>query len=211
MSPPNVEDPAKGGGFSRGPRDCSTMKNTLILFLLFFLTASTARASNLQLTNLDEVSVNTAASTMTFSFNLSQDNSWWGTYNNDAVWVFMKYSPDGGVTWKHAHMAGSGINPAGFLIPTQFQNQFEIIVPSDQAGFYLQRTGPGTGGIALGGLQFVWNYGQDGVSAATAQAANTLHTIYGIEMVYIPQGAFHAGDGNGSLSSEYSLGGNNPW
>ena len=182
------------------------------IFIFFIcMSSSTAQASNLQLSNLDEVSVNTAANTMTFSFNLTQDNSWYGIYNNDAVWIFMKYSPDGGVTWKHAHMAGSGINPVGFLIPAQLQNQFEIVVPSDQVGFYLQRTGPGTGSIALTGLQFVWNYGQDGISAATAKAANTLHTIFGIEMVYIPQGAFHAGDGNGSLSSEYSLGGNNPW
>ena len=48
-----------------------------------------AWGSNLQLGNLDEVSVNTAAGTMTFSLNLTQDNSWYGTYNNDAVWVFM--------------------------------------------------------------------------------------------------------------------------
>jgi len=176
------------------------------IFLFFVgMTASAAWASNLQLSNLDEVSCDTAANTMTFSFNLTQDNSWYGTYNNDAVWVFMKYSTDGGATWKHAHMAGAGINPAGFSIPTQFQNQFEFIVPSDQTGFFLQRSGPGTGSITLTGLQFVWNYGQDGVSTALAQAANTLHTIFGIEMVYVPQGSFYAGDGSGNNSQEYAF------
>ena len=186
-------------------------------FFMFFISVSmsTAWGSNLQLGNLDEVSVNTAAGTMTFSFNLTQDNSWYGTYNNDAVWVFMKYSTDGGATWKHAHMAGSGINPAGFLIPAQYQNQFEIIIPSDETGFFLQRSGPGTGSINLTGLQFVWNYGQDGVSAAMAQAANTLNSIYGIEMVYIPQGSFYAGDGSGNSFSEHAFeqgsASDNPW
>ena len=64
------------------------------------------------------------------------------------------------------------------------------------------------------GLQFVWGYGQEvnpTVSDAMAQAPNTLHTIYGIEMVYIPQGAFHAGDGDVNLTQEYALGGTNPW
>ncbi len=164
-----------------------------------------AWASNLQLSNLDEVSANTAAGTITFSFNLTQDNSWRNQTNYDAVWVFMKYSTDGGATWHHASMAGTGINPAGFSIPTQFQSQFEIMVPSDQKGFFVQRSGQATGSIALTGIQFVWNYGLDGVSAAVAQAANTLHTIYGIEMVYIPQGAFYAGDGSSNSSTEYAF------
>ncbi len=178
------------------------------------MTARPAVASNLQLSGLDEIAGNsTVANTMSFTFNLTQDNSWYdassGSY--DAVWIFMKYSIDGGITWRHAHMAGSGINPAGFSIPTQFQNQYEIIVPTDQTGFFIQRTGPGSGSITLSGIQFVWNYGQDGVSTPAAQAASTLNSIYGVEMVYIPQGAFHAGDGNGTFSLEYPLGGSIPW
>jgi len=69
----------------------------------------------------------------------------------------------------------------------------------------VQRSGQATGSIALTGIQFVWNYGLDGVSAAVAQAANTLHTIYGVEMVYIPQGAFYAGDGSSNSSTEYAF------
>ena len=164
-----------------------------------------AWASNLQLNNLDEVSANTAAGTITFSFSLTQDNSWRTQANYDAVWVFMKYSTDGGATWKHASMAGAGINPSGFSIPPQFQSQFEIQVASDQKGFFVQRSGQATGNINLNGIQFVWNYALDGVSATVAQAANTLHTIYGVEMVYIPQGAFYAGDGSSSSSTEYAF------
>jgi hypothetical protein len=169
---------------------------TFFFLFLIGLGLTTALASNLQLTNLDEVSVNAAANTMTFSFNLNQDNSWRNATNYDAVWVFMKYSIDGGATWNHATMAGSGINPAGFLVP----NGYQIFVPADGKGFFLQRSGYGSGSMALTNVQFVWNYALDGVSGAVAQAANTLHTIYGIEMVYIPQGAFYAGDGSSGAS-----------
>jgi len=169
------------------------------------MAASSAWANNLQLSGLDEASVNTAANTITFSFNLTQDNSWRNGTNYDAVWVFMKYSTDGGATWHHASMAGSGVNPAGFSIPTQDQGQFEIFVPSDEKGLFVQRSGQATGSINLTGIQFVWNYALDGVSQAVAQAPNTLHKIFGIEMVYIPQGAFYAGDGSASGSSEFAF------
>ena len=181
------------------------IKNILLSIIFCFAAFSVAWASNLQLSNLDEVSANASTGTITFSFNLTQDNSWRNQTNYDAVWIFMKYSTDGGATWKHASMAGSGINPAGFSIPAQFQSQFEIMVPSDQKGFFVQRSGQAAGNIALTGIQFVWNYGLDGVSAVVAQAANTLHTIYGIETVYIPQGAFYAGDGSPNSSTEYAF------
>ena len=183
-------------------RFLATKQSFVCFFLLFIcMFASMAGANNLQLSNLDEVGVNTAANTMTFSFNLTQDNSWRNAANYDAVWVFMKYSTDGGATWSHATMAGSGINPAGFLVP----NGFQIFVPADGKGLFLQRSGYGSGSISLTNVRFVWNYAQDGVSTMVAQAANTLHTIYGVEMVYIPQGAFDAGDGSSSSSLEYAF------
>ncbi|MBF0511359.1 MAG: hypothetical protein HQL13_03425, partial [Candidatus Omnitrophica bacterium] len=97
---------------------------SLLLLIGICVLAPAGLASNLKLSNLDEVSANTATGTITFSFNLNQDNSWRNQTSYDAVWVFMKYSTDGGSTWHHASMAGAGINPAGFSIPTQFQGQF---------------------------------------------------------------------------------------
>ena len=149
------------------------IKNILLTAFFALSTMSAAWASNLQLSNLDEVSANSTAGTITFSCNVAQDNSWRNQTNYDAIWVFMKYSTDGGATWHHASMAGSGVNPAGFSIPAQFQNQFEIMVPADQKGFFIQRSGQASGSVALSGVQFVWNYGLDGLSSAVAQAANT--------------------------------------
>jgi formylglycine-generating enzyme required for sulfatase activity len=179
----------------------------ILVAVLSFI--SMAQANNLQLSNLNVVSTNATAQTMTLSFDLSQENSWRNTNNFDAVWVFMKYSTDGGVTWNHATMAGSGVNPVGYVVPDHFQ----IDVASDQKGFFLHRSDFGAGSIAPKNIQFVWDYRQDGVTTATAQAANTIHKIFGIEMVYVPTGAFYVGDGNSSADFHLKAGSadNNPW
>ncbi len=181
----------------------------LVCLLGTILLPVLASANNLQMKNFNVDQTDTAANTMTFSFDLTQDNSWRNTTNHDASWIFMKYSSDGGVTWHHATMAANGTNPIGFSAPADF----EIIVPSDQKGFFIQRISFGSGSVSAQSVKFVWNYGQDGLSDATAQAANTVHKIFGIEMIYIPQGAFYAGDGNSS--SEYRLkqgsADNDPW
>jgi formylglycine-generating enzyme required for sulfatase activity len=166
-----------------------------------------ASANNLKLSNFNVGETDTASNTMSFTFDLS--HSWRNTTNHDAAWIFMKYSSDGGVTWHHASMASSGTNPVGFSVPSDF----ELIVPSDQKGFFIQRTSFGSGNVAAKGVKFVWNYGQDGLSDATAQAANTIHKIFGIEVIYIPQGAFYAGDGNSSSEFRFKQGSgdNDPW
>ncbi len=185
------------------------MQIVFFIAMTMVLIIPSSHANNLQISNLNVVNVDTASNTMTFIFDLSQDNSWKTAVNNDAVWVFMKYSTDGGVTWNHASMASYGTNPTGFSAP----NNFEIIVPADQKGFFVQRNDFGAGNVAPKNLKFVWNYGQDGLSSAVAQAANTVHKVFGVEMVYIPQGAFYAGDGNSSSEFRFKQGSadNNPW
>ncbi len=188
---------------------CSQASAFLAFLFVFFVFPSVALANNLQLKNLNVSATDTASNTMTFSFDMTQDNSWRNTANNDAAWIFMKYSTDGGVTWHHGTMAANGIDPMGFSAPSDFQ----IIVPNDQKGFFLQRTGFGAGSVSAQSVKFVWNYGQDGLSDATAQAANTINKIFGIEMVHVPQGAFYAGDGNSSSEYNFKQGtaDNDPW
>ena len=185
------------------------IKRVALSIALILLATSFAYANNLQLSNLNVVSTNTAAQTMTFSFDLSQENSWRTTNNYDAIWIFMKYSTDGGVTWNHATMAGNGINPAGFVAADHFQ----MDVPSDQRGLFFHRSDFGTGTISVTNAQFVWDYRQDGLSTAVAASANTIHKVFGIEMVYIPTGSFYVGDGNSSADFHLKTGSaeNNPW
>lgn len=167
-----------------------------VFFILFalLLVSSVARANNLRLTRFDAVSIDPATHTMTLQMDIAQSNSWRNDTSHDAVWIFMKYSTDAGQTWRHATWSGPGKNPAGFTVPAGF----EVFIPEDMKGLFFRRSLSGSGNFSVQALQLRWNYGQDGLSDATAAAANTLTRVYGIEMVYVPEGAFFAGDGESS-------------
>jgi len=154
-------------------------------------------ANGLELENFKAYSINETTNSITYSCDISWDNSWKNERNNDAVWVFLKHSIDGGATWSRARMGSSGTDPVGFSAPYGF----EIIVPSDKMGFFIQRTDRNSGDVSAEGVRFVWDYGQDNLTDEVAAASNTVNKIFGIEMVYVPEGAFFAGDG--ASSSEY--------
>ncbi len=179
-------------------------KKTVITFVLCAVLAFPVFANNLALSHLDAVLVNKAAHVMIFTVDLQQENSWRNAVSRDAAWIFMKYSIDAGSTWHHATL-----NSTGFLVPFGFQAS----TPSDQKGFFFERKDAGSGNINVSGLQFTWSYGQDGLSDATASAANTLTRVYGIEMVNVPDGAFFAGDGSSSSDYRFKQGSadDQPW
>jgi hypothetical protein len=183
-------------------------KIKLLVFFCFTL-VSPSFANDLRLSALDVFATDAASDKIILTCDLKQSNSWRNTVSHDAAWVFVKYSIDGGQTWRHASMGGVGLNPAGFSMPVNF----EAAVPQDLKGFFFRRSAAGTGAVEAKGLKFVWNYGLDGLSDETARAANTLIRVYGLEMVYIPEGAFFAGDG--ASASEYRFkqgtGDDEPW
>ncbi len=191
------------------------MKKNIKFFLIFtfgiiaFLGTKDAVANNLSISNFSVYEMNTASNNITFTCDVNWDNSWRNTTNYDAIWIFLKYSTDAGVTWSHASMSANGVTPPGFNVPTNF----EIIVPSDEKGFFLQRTDLSLGNVATQSVRFIWDYAQDGLSDAAAMAANTVNKIFGIEMVHVPQGAFYAGDDNSSSEYKFQQGSadNDPW
>ncbi|MBF0593836.1 MAG: SUMF1/EgtB/PvdO family nonheme iron enzyme [Candidatus Omnitrophica bacterium] len=173
----------------------------MIFFVCGFVSAS--MANNLILSSFDEVSTNVTGHLMTFTFNLKQENSWRNNVSHDAAWIFMKYSVDAGKTWHHASITSGGVSPAGF----------ESYIPQDGKGFFFRRKDAGAGVIDVKGSTFVWNYGQDGLSDTTASAANTITRLFGLEMVYVPTGAFFAGDGASSSDYRFKKGSadDQPW
>ena len=176
---------------------------------LSFLATQTVQANNLVIDNFSVYSTNEAANTITYTADIDWDNSWRTTSNYDAVWVFLKFSTDAGMTWNHASMGASGTTPNGFNAPTGF----EIVVPTDEKGFFLQRTDLSSGSVEANEVRFVWDYSQDGLSDAEAMAANTINKVFGIEMVYVPEGAFYAGDSNSSSAYRFKEGSSDddPW
>lgn len=129
---------------------------------------------------------NTTSKTQKINFNLAWKNSWRDAINYDAVWLFVKFKTNAS-EWKHASL---NTNPT--LHSTGSQAAGATIAPSaDGKGAYFFRTNAGKGNFSSNNVQLVWNYGNDGV------ADNDIIQVmvYSIEMVYVPQGAFYAGDG----------------
>ncbi len=184
-------------------------KKTTFFFLLLLNFSTLVFANNLQFNHFDAYATDTPTHRMTFTVDLRQDNGWRNSVSHDAVWVFMKYSTDGGQTWHHASMGGAGLNPDGFYAP----QGFELFVPQDMKGFFFRRADLMSANVNAAGVRFVWNYAQDGISDAAAKAANTITKVFGIEMVYIPAGAFFAGDGSSGTPFRFKRGSadDSPW
>ena len=80
-------------------RDCFVA--SLLAMTLFFLPV-VARANGIAVSGVSFGTQNTTSHYMPITFNLTWSNAWRDSVNNDAAWVFIKYSFDGGVTWNHA-------------------------------------------------------------------------------------------------------------
>ena len=77
-----------------------------------------------------------------------------------------------------------------------------MIMPSpDGMGVFVYRSANGSGSNAWTNMKIRWNYGTDGV----ADDASLEIKLFGLEMVYTPQGSFYIGDGNGTTQSNYAF------
>jgi len=165
-------------------------------------------ANDLDIVNGSIESKDTSGNTVVIEFDISWKNSWRDMTNYDAVWIFVKFSADEDSGWNHATLKGSGVTPDGFDAGTN--TGIEIVVPSDGKGCFIQRSENGTGDIASEGVKIVWNYGYDGL--LDEEVDNVGLKIFGIEMVYIPEGALYAGDHQTSTASFVQGSGDpDPW
>lgn len=129
-------------------------------------------------------------------FDISWDNSWrasWtesGTWTNwDAAWVFVKQHASGAIGYGHATL---GTNDSDHTVPAGSVLDVGLNAAGDKGvGVFIYRSAEGSGTLSNNTVKLRWNFGQDGV-ASTAQVDVGVHAI---EMVYVPQGSFYAGDG----------------
>ncbi len=196
---------------------------TMLLFVGMALFTDAAWANNIAVSSVTITSQNAANKTANVQFNITWANSWMNAINNDAAWVFIKYSTDGGVTWNHATLKATGgtatssgnglINPTGYSSGSG--TGLNIIVPTEatsgKKGAFVQRSSNGTGTVTATGVNFVWDWNADGLSASTT----ALVKVFAIEMVYIPQGSFYVGtptaNVNGLTSPFYTYGSTTPY
>lgn len=179
------------------------MYRFLLLFFSLFVCVS-ASANNIRISNVALSNQNPAEKTTTVNFNISWDNSWRlsvGQQNWDAAWVFVKYQPSGSQQWYHAKL-----KPSGHTAPTGST----IDAPADGMGAFIYRASPGSGTFSLTDVGLKWDYAASGLT----DGALVTVKVFAIEMVYVPQGAFYAGDFNTSRGSFKKGSGTNdtrPW
>lgn len=171
------------------------MNTTRIISITTFcaLLISNAFANNVEVENISITGQNNATNTKFIELDVSWENSWRTSAapsNWDAVWLFAKYRLTSGTLWEHATMStasGSHTAPAG--------GQIEAV--SDGKGVFLYRGADGFGNNDFNNLQMLWEYGLDGL----ADNDSVEICVFAVEMVYVPQGGFTLGDGNGATHS----------
>jgi formylglycine-generating enzyme required for sulfatase activity len=175
------------------------MQKHFTLLILGCCMAAAAFSNNISITNAAKASVNTTQDYAMIRFTISWENSWRDADNYDAAWVFIKYRIVGSTgAWSHAtlnYVNGSSdghIGPVGATITT----------PADGKGIFIYRNANGSGSVSFINVQLRWNYGVDGL---TDNALADI-SISAIEMVYVPQGNFWAGDGSVDLAGQFENG-----
>ena len=137
-------------------------------------------------------------------FDISWQNSWRNDlagsgqaapYNFDAVWAVVKFSRDGGRTWEHATLSTQASDHA---VLQSNGLAAAITTTSDGKGVFLHRGENGVGTINWQDVQLYWDYASDGLAQISS---STLVNVIATEMVYIPRGAFQAGDYAGSRAA----------
>ena len=157
--------------------------------------------------------LNVGAGTMALKFNIGWNYSWrlnTGAANWDAMWVFIKFRKNGG-DWQHASLMNTGHTaPAGATISVGLKDPSSSfnIATNPGVGAFIYRSGVGLGTVSFNDVKLVWDYSQDGVAAGDSLEFN----INAIHMVYVPSGAFYAGD-NATSTSSFKQGSsdNDPW
>lgn len=167
------------------------MKNLLFLLFFVFLSSFQANANNINITNV-------SATSTTIKFDISWENSWFiSALNRDAAWIFVKVQDcqSADRAWKHAKLSVNGTDHSvlGSIL--------KVDSVADGLGVFVRRRSDGFGTVAPTSvtLKFQSSY----------NIANVNFEVMGIEMVYVPQGAFRAGDGATSVNRFASDGAGN--
>jgi hypothetical protein len=159
-----------------------------------------ASANNVNVRNISLRGQNTSASPKytEVEFDLSWENSWASNTSWDAAWVFVKYRVGYG-NWGHATLSTTA---AHHSVQTTNSVAATINPSSDGKGVFMYRSNPSNGNNNWQDVRLRWNYGTDNV----VDTAKVRVRVFAIEMVYIPQGSFSAGDGSGSnAGSQYAF------
>ncbi|ANQ51717.1 SUMF1/EgtB/PvdO family nonheme iron enzyme [Flammeovirga sp. MY04] len=174
-------------------------KTTLYFYLLLIICPFLGEANNIKIENVALTNKNTNSKTVEVNFDLSWDNSWRvssAQSNWDAVWVFVKYRNLNTDYWQHATLSLSGHNATGATI----DNEDDTGNGYSKGAFVYSASNISQQTVNYN-VSLSWAYGEDHQGDDDTFEIN----VYGIEMVYVPQGRFALGTGGNEASSFYTF------
>jgi formylglycine-generating enzyme required for sulfatase activity len=158
---------------------------------MVLLFSSPLSANNLEVSNISIVG------TTAVQFDVSWDNSWFVPGSNwDAVWVFVKAQDcNGSRNWDHVDLSNVAASHS-----VSGGTGLTVEASSDGKGVFIRRNSLG-GGTQSGTVTVQF-------ATEIEDAAATNFRVFGVEMVWVPQGDFRVGDGstNNTSHSTASLG-----
>lgn len=144
----------------------------ILLFLPELANCNNLQISNLQLITPDRISLEIS---WEHSWNLPETTA---PGNHDAVWLFVKWSNTAG-PWTHIQIDPDSSTHTGTTL-------LELIPSSDGVGIMIKRSAFGSGDILSQTIELA-------LSQSITGSLFEL-SVFGIEMVYVPQGSFFLGD-----------------
>jgi len=170
------------------------MKKFILFLFIFFQLIGKIYSNNL-------VMGTPTKSGSTISFTIKWNNSWKVTAapaNWDAIWVFVKRQrcdANSQTPWMHETLNSTSSNHTvtGSVLQVDLAN-------SDNLGVFVRRKEQGVGNISQETVTLTLSsdVGLDNIA------------VYGIEMVYVPQGQFYVGDGGAEMNGFSEVTSTNP-
>ncbi len=154
----------------------------------------TAGANNIRVTNIALKQQDVGGKTVRVQCDVGWENSWRNELNHDAVWVFVKFRPEGSNEWEHAFLS---TNSASHVAAANS----EIIAVPDGTGVFIRRSGSYTGEVNYADTRLLWDYASNGYAFAKGDSIEVM--VHAIEMVFVAEGSFYVGSGgteNGSFT-----------
>ena len=180
------------------------MKQLYLLIVGCLLFIAQASANNLVISGTPSYS----SSNQTLTFTMAWDNSWCinaGPTNWDAVWIFVKrQNCSGNNNWVHQKLSTTSSDHFAKLASNSTTStDVQVDAVSDGMGVFVRRIGTNVVGNVASQIVTLKLAGTN-PSITTSNTDN--FEVIGIEMVYVPQGQFYAGDGRTPNTSNFSAG-----
>jgi formylglycine-generating enzyme required for sulfatase activity len=180
------------------------------IFLLMILIGSHyVKANNIRLSNAILTAQNVTNDFVLIKFDVAWDNSWrvnTASTNWDAAWVYAKFRKKSSLQWRHCSLNwvdGTGAND-GHTVPSGATINSSQDATGKANGVFIYSNTNISGGtnVSYNNVRLRWNYGMDGVDDQDSVEIS----VFGVEMVFVPEGAFELG-GPVPSGSNFSKGG----